>query len=95
MVAKQNAEFEAQVASMFQSPRSGKFESNKQSEIIYNYELALSFQSPRSGKFESNKKMSGKSKILIEGKGFQSPRSGKFESNVADYVLETQWAFTA
>ena len=38
----------------FQSPRSGKFESNlvdKLKESRYSY---MSFQSPRSGKFESN-----------------------------------------
>ena len=38
----------------FQSPRSGKFESNeKLNQIVDN--AKLSFQSPRSGKFESNK----------------------------------------
>ena len=38
---------------MFQSPKSGKFESNM--EIMFELVLAfILFQSPKSGKFESN-----------------------------------------
>ena len=39
---------------MFQSPRSGKFESNE--EVIVAAINEYKFQSPRSGKFESNDK---------------------------------------
>ena len=65
----------------FQSPRSGKFESNENTLIKkLKDESLLLFQSPRSGKFESNE-----SKMAIIKKStqaqFQSPRSGKFESN--------------
>ena len=65
---------------MFQSPRSGKFESNfekiKENKVV----SAIMFQSPRSGKFESNLELweSGSYKAADM---FQSPRSGKFESN--------------
>ena len=37
----------------FQSPRSGKFESNNGGELDLE-KLEKAFQSPRSGKFESN-----------------------------------------
>ena len=40
-------------AAAFQSPRSGKFESNKDKPVIIVPD-SISFQSPRSGKFESN-----------------------------------------
>ena len=71
---------ETLVANLFQSPRSGKFESNL--SLIkrcasYKY---LPFQSPRSGKFESNHAVK-KAEDLREIGTFQSPRSGKFESN--------------
>ena len=40
---------------VFQSPRSGKFESNKQDTSAFQMiNLMILFQSPRSGKFESN-----------------------------------------
>ncbi len=39
---------------MFQSPRSGKFESNNLAYENVDMELVELFQSPRSGKFESN-----------------------------------------
>ena len=39
---------------MFQSPKSGKFESNTKIDPMYKANR-LEFQSPRSGKFESNK----------------------------------------
>ena len=39
---------------MFQSPRSGKFESNTSEISALADEIKLKFQSPRSGKFESN-----------------------------------------
>ena len=39
---------------MFQSPKSGKFESNTIIDVIYTSEVE--FQSPKSGKFESNGK---------------------------------------
>ena len=42
----------------FQSPRSGKFESNKNrtywARLCWLYRNRIGFQSPRSGKFESN-----------------------------------------
>ena len=41
---------------MFQSPRSGKFESNKGKKGKKAEAEAETFQSPRSGKFESNSK---------------------------------------
>ena len=39
---------------LFQSPRSGKFESNRASYSTPNLPSSFAFQSPRSGKFESN-----------------------------------------
>ena len=40
---------------LFQSPRSGKFESNQQLlPHLERLDAQLKFQSPRSGKFESN-----------------------------------------
>ena len=62
----------------FQSPRSGKFESNLNPGINRFTDEEM-FQSPRSGKFESNDALC--SSLVIYGKLFQSPRSGKFESN--------------
>ena len=44
-----------EVVEVFQSPRSGKFESNNMLEIILGF--IFLFQSPRSGKFESNATM--------------------------------------
>ena len=38
----------------FQSPKSGKFESNNEINIEIAATVATVFQSPRSGKFESN-----------------------------------------
>ena len=71
-----DARFEAQVAEMFQSPKSGKFESNSaQKSVTYS---SVAFQSPKSGKFESNIS-NEEAKAKLEE--FQSPRSGKFESN--------------
>jgi len=66
----------------FQSPRSGKFESNI-TGVKYACNSGLtSFQSPRSGKFESNNGWNQMGSIKgLKGKKFQSPRSGKFESN--------------
>ena len=63
----------------FQSPKSGKFESNEADHVRSLCYGASGFQSPKSGKFESNS-------INIKQKGFQmqkfqSPKSGKFESN--------------
>ena len=57
----------------FQSPRSGKFESNAHEEGGNEYRW-VTFQSPRSGKFESNMVLG----ICVGGfaKEFQSPRSG-------------------
>ena len=71
---------------MFQSPRSGKFESNL---VAVQPDLTLStvsFQSPRSGKFESNLKFT-----TFKDRGdllFQSPRSGKFESNTRRLIMK-------
>ena len=65
---------------MFQSPRSGKFESNQRIEVApIRIPDVNMFQSPRSGKFESNKDTEAVSTKMPFG--FQSPRSGKFESN--------------
>ena len=67
---------------MFQSPRSGKFESNGNVvEMQCSLSGAWLFQSPKSGKFESNLKHK-----LVEindklVKTFHSPKSGKFESH--------------
>ena len=67
----------------FQSPRSGKFESNA-AETASDF-VNDAFQSPRSGKFESNKEVGViRSKRDYE---FQSPRSGKFESNIMTTLI--------
>ena len=66
------------VQHMFQSPRSGRLESNLWLVTGEGKTKVNRFQSPRSGKFESNLK---KVKRLRKPKLFQSPRSGKFESN--------------
>ena len=63
----------------FQSPRSGKFESNVLSSEHSTLSLTM-FQSPRSGKFESNALELWESGSYKAAE-FQSPRSGKFESN--------------
>ena len=39
---------------MFQSPRSGRFESNEDEEEVALTYCKVMFQSPRSGRFESN-----------------------------------------
>ena len=44
---------ETQIGGEFQSPKSGKFESNTKKETNV-FVCVASFQSPRSGKFESN-----------------------------------------
>ena len=62
----------------FQSPRSGKFESNLVSINGFHTVIDV-FQSPRSGKFESNAMKARHAAGVAEM--FQSPRSGKFESN--------------
>ena len=64
----------------FQSPRTGKFESNFYQGEQNGKKIFRVFQSPRTGKFESNKQAEIANQYL--GKGFQSPRTGKFESNV-------------
>ena len=63
---------------MFQSPKSGKFESNTEN-FGQNVHGNL-FQSPKSGKFESNELVYRELVAGILGQ-FQSPKSGKFESN--------------
>ena len=40
---------------LFQSPKSGKFESNRTKQITKKVNGEEMFQSPKSGKFESNK----------------------------------------
>ena len=65
---------------MFQSPRSGKFESNVEGDKS-NFLNTVEFQSPRSGKFESNLIVLNYQKAQKASLTFQSPRSGKFESN--------------
>ena len=72
---------------MFQSPRSGKFESNNIFQADRNF--YISFQSPRSGKFESNAKAGHYAQCHFWDSVFQSPRSGKFESNAKHRAL---WA---
>ena len=70
----------------FQSPRSGKFESNW-NQVADWPTCHLMFQSPRSGKFESNLGY-----VTTDGNPeyrFQSPRSGKFESN-ADFDIKKE-----
>ena len=62
----------------FQSPRSGKFESNRTQSAGYET-VPTPFQSPRSGKFESNRERD--TEYGEDEEWFQSPRSGKFESN--------------
>ena len=63
---------------MFQSPKSGKFESN----TVYSHHPRFrdAFQSPKSGKFESNDEEFGPA--YLDRILFQSPKSGKFESNM-------------
>ena len=71
---------------LFQSPRSGKFESNQDfAHLTDEQKETAKFQSPRSGKFESNgAKMNN---VLARSLTFQSPRSGKFESNHNKYTV--------
>ena len=71
---------------MFQSPRSGKFESNLVSINGFHTVIDV-FQSPRSGKFESNAMKARHAAGVAEM--FQSPRSGKFESNNATHTFKT------
>ena len=64
---------------MFQSPKSGKFESNMK-KVYKDLSVYTAFQSPKSGKFESNQRC----KLVTPQawlRWFQSPKSGKFESN--------------
>ena len=63
----------------FQSPRTGKFESNYWCNRRKSCRAVTWFQSPRTGKFESNNVRKQLSWILRFS--FQSPRTGKFESN--------------
>ena len=65
----------------FQSPKSGKFESNSDTKEISSWKRTNRFQSPKSGKFESNVPTKV-GEVATEGV-FQSPKSGKFESNVS------------
>ena len=69
----------------FQSPRSGKFESNVRNAYITSKDFLMKFQSPKSEKFESNDIMDAS---ILNNQMFQSPRSGKFESNKAWELLE-------
>ena len=69
---------------LFQSPRSGKFVSNKNGAKAVIFRPGIKFQSPRSGKFVSNEKNEPMF-IDLELWGFQSPRSGKFVSD--DYSV--------
>ena len=67
---------------MFQSPRSGKFVSDRKYWAFYQSYIKA-FQSPRSGKFVSDVKIfgAGNGTKLMR---FQSPRSGKFVSDQTD-----------
>ena len=68
------------VVNLFQSPRTGKFESNL-TLLTVSFLCFVMFQSPRTGKFESNVvSLSPECKTLWANM-FQSPRTGKFESN--------------
>ena len=67
---------------LFQSPRSGKFVSDKVIVMTDGSKL-LPFQSPRSGKFVSDFPMTFVSKRI--GRWFQSPRSGKFVSDKKEW----------
>ena len=51
---------------MFQSPRSGKFESNLIDSYADSKDWNGSFQSPRSGKFESNSMLYDQDLTLLE-----------------------------
>ena len=75
---------------VFQSPRSGKFESNPCGYERERWRL-YQFQSPRSGKFESNRAPSLDSNEEVTT--FQSPRSGKFESNSLKNALRLTMSF--
>ena len=75
---------------LFQSPRSGKFESNQY--LLNAFSLQMVFQSPRSGKFESNYNHHAIN-TQREYKKFQSPRSGKFESNSLKNTLRLTMSF--
>ena len=67
----------------FQSPRSGKFESNAPALNKAIADIHWMFQSPRSGKFESNTLFLPRKRL--HENVFQSPRSGKFESNGMEF----------
>ena len=71
---------------LFQSPRSGKFESNQY--LLNAFSLQMVFQSPRSGKFESNQYLLNAFSLQMV---FQSPRSGKFESNLQRTKSQTKF----
>ena len=75
---------------MFQSPKSGKFESNLATHMNIVEFQKRKFQSPKSGKFESN---AVKKAEDIRETGFQSPRSGKFESNSLKNALRLTMGF--
>ena len=65
---------------LFQSPRSGKFESNdrvKVNELVKKYK---GFNPLDRGNL--NQMLSQMLRLLIFFQAFQSPRSGKFESNL-------------
>ena len=81
---------------MFQSPRSGKFESNQNENRRARGLPPRSwprFQSPRSGKFESNPYTESGFKQKVVAEVFQSPRSGKFESNSLKNALRLTMSF--
>ena len=54
IIAPLQAQSKAALNKKFQSPRSGKFESNKFEANVAEMQARHAFQSPRSGKFESN-----------------------------------------
>ena len=68
---------------MFQSPRSGKFESNAGVVIREEYKFDPSFNPLDRGNL--NQILSTDGKHRYQSKEFQSPRSGKFESNKAHW----------
>ena len=74
--------------SLFQSPRSGKFESNNELRSPYSSIRAACFNPLDRGNL--NQIIEYKQPFYVVDVTFQSPRSGKFESNVTEsYLLTT------
>ena len=66
----------------FQSPRTGKFESNGSMKDIMEYVYCFNpLERGNSNQIANSKNM------LFLGLSFQSPRTGKFESNASKLIL--------